>query len=293
VAPAASIEGHPIEVRRPVFRWDETPVHWVPGDPMAAHVGNALHLLFPTGERFFIEAVRQAASDVDDEALRAAIKPFIGQEAVHAKAHEVVLEHLADLGIDPGPYLGRLDRFFDIALRDKPDWPAWARRWRLHRRLAITAAIEHYTAVLGHWALTHDGLDHAGADPMMLDLFRWHAAEEIEHRALVFDVYQAVSGSYVTRALTMVGTTIGLLFAWLAGVRYFLANDPSLAGHRRPGWRAYRRAVRAGRAPGVGMILRSVPRYLRPSHHPSHESSTELGLAYLERSPAVRAARAS
>src|SRR5690606_4155510 len=43
------VEGHPIEVRRPRFDWDGKPAHWIPGDPMASHVGNALHLLFPTG----------------------------------------------------------------------------------------------------------------------------------------------------------------------------------------------------------------------------------------------------
>jgi uncharacterized protein len=290
-APDDHIDGHPIEVRRPRFEWEETPVHWVPGDPMAAHVGNALHLLFPAGERFFIDAVRDATPDVRAPELRAAIKPFIGQEAVHAKAHDAVLDHLHALGIDPSPYLRRLDRLFETALSDKEHWPAWARRWQLRRRLAVTAAIEHFTAVLGHWALTHDGLDEAGADPVMLDLFRWHAAEEVEHRALVFDVYQEVSGNYPLRAFTMIGVTVGLLAAWFAGVRFFLAVDPALQDGEKPGWREYRRAVRRERVPPVGYLLRSVPRYLRPGHHPSQECDTALGLAYLAESPAVRAGR--
>ena len=284
------VEGHPIEVRRPRFDWTGKPAHWIPGDPMASHVGNALHLLFPTGERFFMEAVRDAADQVDDPELQAAIKEFIKQEAWHAQAHDQVLRHLADTGIDPSGYIDRLERFFDIVLRDRPNWPSWTKGFQIKRRLAITAALEHFTAVLGHWALTADGLDEAGADPTMLDLFRWHAAEEVEHRALVYDVYDHVGGGYALRALAMLGTTAGLLVEWALGVRYFIRHDPQLDDGDRPGLRDYVRAARQGRVPSIGMLLRSVPRYLRPDHHPRDEADSELALAYLHRSPAVAAA---
>jgi len=143
--------------------------------------------------------------------------------------------------------------------------------------------------VLGHWALTADGLDEAGADETMLDLFRWHAAEEVEHRALVYDVYRHVGGGYPLRALAMLGTTVGLLVEWAAGVVYFIRRDPSLDQHDRPGIRAYVRAARRGRVPSLWMLLKSVPRYLRRDHHPRDEADAAVALAYLERSPAVRA----
>ena len=283
------VEGHPIEVRRPRFDWDGHAPQWIPGDPMASHVGNALHLLFPTGERFFMEAVRDAADQVTDPELQAAISEFIKQEAWHAQAHDQVLRHLDESGIDPSGYIERLERFFDFALRDRPSWPAWTQGWQLRRRLAITAALEHFTAVLGHWALTAEGLDEAGADSTMLDLFRWHASEEVEHRALVYDVYHDVGGGYALRAATMLGTTVGLLLEWALGVGYFLRHDPSLEGRRKPGLRAYLRASRQGRVPSIGTLLRSVPRYLRRDHHPRDEADSALALAYLERSPAVAA----
>lgn len=285
--PPGHVEGHPIEVRRPRFDWEGHPAHWIPEDPMASHVGNALHLLFPTGERFFIQAVRDAKPHVTDPKLAEAIDEFIKQEAWHAQAHDTVLRHLEDLGIDPSGYIDRLERFFDLVLRDRTSWPSWTRRWQLHRRLAITAALEHFTAVLGHWALTTDGLDRAGADETMLDLFRWHAAEEVEHRALVFDVYEHVGGGYPLRAAAMLGTTVGLLAEWALGVRYFFSHDPSLDD--KPRVRDYLRASRQGRVPGVGMLLRSVPRYLRRDHHPSEEADTALGLRYLQESPALNA----
>ncbi len=144
--------------------------------------------------------------------------------------------------------------------------------------------------MLGHWALTAEGLDEAGADETMLDLFRWHAAEEVEHRALVYDVYQHVGrqlrppGGHDARHHDRPPARVG-------GRRavYFLRHDPALEGPRRPGPLAYLKAVRRGRVPGIGTLLASVPRYLRRDHHPSDEGDAELALAYLRRSPAVAA----
>ncbi len=58
----------------------------------------------------------------------------------------------------------------------------------LIERLAIIAAVEHITAFLGDWVLNADGLDRAGIHPTMLDLLRWHGAEEVEHRSVAYDV---------------------------------------------------------------------------------------------------------
>lgn len=181
---------------------------------------NVLHLLLPEGERQFVKAVNEAVPMVDDPELSAAIKPFIQQEAWHAWAHQIVLDHLADQGIDTKPYTDRLKRWLS-ALGDKREgWPALLQRWWLYRRLADVAALEHFTAVLGQWVLQNRGLDYAGTDPVMLDLLRWHGAEEIEHRSLVYDVYQNVCGNYPLRALSMLTTAPQFMFWWLVGVRF-------------------------------------------------------------------------
>ena len=89
-------------------------LHWVPDDPFSTHMINVLHLLLPEGERHFIEAVLEASSLVDDPELEAAIKPFIQQESWHAWAHQVVLDHLAEQGIDTKPYTDRLGRLLSL-----------------------------------------------------------------------------------------------------------------------------------------------------------------------------------
>ena len=133
------------------------------------------------------------------------------------------------------------------------------------------------------------GLDYAGADPIMLDLLRWHGAEEIEHRSLIFDVYQNVCGSYPLRVLTMLYTGPQFLFWWLAGAWFLMAHDPTTDAKLR--WRDWLRAARQGRVPGPWFLMASTLRYLRPSHHPSTEASTQMALDYLASSPAARAAR--
>lgn len=35
----------PLKARKVSFSWDDTPLHWVPGDPFSTHTINVLHLL--------------------------------------------------------------------------------------------------------------------------------------------------------------------------------------------------------------------------------------------------------
>jgi uncharacterized protein len=284
-------DGHPKHRRMVRFDWSNTPVHWVPDDPFATHMMNVLHLLLPEGERHFIKAVLEASSLVDDPELEAAIKPFIQQESWHAWAHQVVLDHLAEQGIETAPYTDRLGRWLSILLGDPPKvFPPALQRWWLYRRLADVAALEHFTAMLGQWILQNRTLENAGTDPVMLDLLRWHGAEEVEHRSLVFDVYENVSGSYLIRALSMVTTTPLFVGWWIAGARYLMNADPTIDAKWR--WRDWLREAREGRLPGPWRLMVTMPlRYLRPGHHPSREADTQMAVDYLEYSPAARAAR--
>lgn len=289
---ARRVEGHP-NVRRMVrFDWSETPAHWIPDDPFASHVINVLHLLLPAGERWFIEVVARVRPEIDDPELQEAVRPFIQQESWHAQAHQYVLDALAAQGIDSRPYTDKLDRMFSgFVAASHPNWPPWAQRWMERRNLAAVSAIEHFTAVLGHWILTHHALDDDGADPQMLDLLRWHGAEEVEHRAVVFDVHAAVGGSWMQRVTTMLTVGPSLTLWWITGARFLIRHDPQWTGPG-PRWRDYFRAARQGHLPTFREIFGRLPNYIRPGYHPSQEFSTETALEYLAHSPAAKAAAA-
>lgn len=92
-----------LKARNVSFAWEDTPLHWVPGDPFATHTINVLHLLLPAGERWFVHVYKQVLPLIRDERLREDVIGFIGQEAMHSQAHDEVLPHLRELGLDPTP----------------------------------------------------------------------------------------------------------------------------------------------------------------------------------------------
>ncbi|MEU8471131.1 metal-dependent hydrolase [Streptomyces sp. NPDC029006] len=278
-----------LKARDVSFSWADTPLHWVPGDPFTAHTINVLHLLLPAGERWFVHVYKQALPLIRDDRLREDVVGFIGQEAMHSRAHDEVLPHLRAQGLDPTPYTAQVDWFFEKLLGDRSLPPGRPRRWWLLERLALITAIEHYTAFLGDWVLNAAELDRRGADPTMLDLLRWHGAEEVEHRSVAFDLFLHVDGGYRRRVRTWALAFSALVFLWQRGVRFFLENDPALVDGKAS-FREFRLRGRQGVLPATGDMLRSVPRYLSRAYHPSHECSTAQAVAYLAASPAALAA---
>jgi predicted metal-dependent hydrolase len=280
-----------LKARQVSFTWDRTPLHWLPDDPFTTHTINVLHLLLPAGERWFVHVYKQVLPRITDERLREDVIGFIGQEAMHSQAHDEVLPHLREQGLDPTPYTAQVDWFFEKLLGDRTLPPGRAREWWLLERVALIAAIEHYTAFLGDWVLNADELDRRGADPTMLDLLRWHGAEEVEHRSVAFELFMHLDGSYRRRARTWATAFTALVFMWQRGTRFFMENDPT-PGVGKPSFKAFHEGGKAGVLPSTGSMLRSIPRYLSRGYHPEQEGDTAQAVAYLASSPAASAAEA-
>jgi predicted metal-dependent hydrolase len=285
---------HAIRPRRVAFDWKRTPLHWIPGEPTATHVINVLHLLLPAGERWFVKVFKEALPLVTDEQLLRDVKGFMGQEATHSVQHAYVLEHLAEQQLDTAAYTRHVEWMFDVLLGERPPrgLPIRPREW-LRFRLSLIAAIEHFTAVLGDWVLDSEALDDVGADEVMLDLLRWHGAEEVEHRAVAFDMYQHAGGKgavrYLRRVEGMAFAWPALFYLWVAGARYLMRHDPQL-DRGRYRFRDHRAAARRGLLPSWASLNAAMPRYLRRSYHPSQEGSLRRAVEYLAVSPAARAA---
>ena len=285
-----------IKPRRVTFDWKQTPLHWIPGEPTATHVVNVLHLLLPAGERWFVKVFKEALPLVTDEQLLKDVKGFMGQEATHSVQHAYVLEHLAEQNLDTTAYTRHVEWMFDVLLGERPPFgiPVPRREW-LRFRLSLIAAIEHFTAILGAWVLEAGALDEAGTDEVMLDLLRWHGAEEVEHRAVAFDMYQHAGGTgilrYVRRAEGMAFAWPTLVYLWIVGARFLLRHDPQLARGRYR-LKDHRAAARRGLLPSWASLNAAMPRYLRRSYHPSQEGSLRRAVEYLAASPAATAAAA-
>ena len=256
-----------LHVRRFDPDFSDLPVHWYDGDPMLTHAVNALNLVFPDGERFFVRSVRAFADRVQDPALQADVKAFIGQEAQHGFAHSKQIEVLEAQGFQVRDWLAsyRLWAFGRIERRTP-------RRWRL----AATVALEHLTASFAAFALEERFLD--AAHPGMRDLLLWHAAEELEYRAVAFEVHRAAGGGYVERLIGM-GIALGSLAVfWRGATVHLIRQDTSLD---RKTVRARRRALKAQGRGRWSMMKRSLGPYLRPDFHPLAAHDDAPAVAYL------------
>lgn len=277
------------------FDWGALPLRWIPDEAIASAFINVLHILLPEGERFFVKVFSEALPLIRDERLREEVLGFIGQEGIHASSHQGVQDYFATQGVDTRGYVREVEHLFRSLLADRGLTGRRQEEW-LIERLALVAGIEHMTAFLGDWVLNASGLDAAGADPRMLDLLRWHGAEEVEHRRVAYDVYQHLDGRYLRRVRTYALACVGLVYLWARGTQVLLAHDPAAAERSgrsvrlRP-WSLIRTA-RRGLTPGYLRMIRSLARYLAPGYDPGNEGCTEQAVAYLAQSPAALAAAA-
>jgi predicted metal-dependent hydrolase len=272
-----------MEVRNLGFAVDaaRVPRHWHGGRKSVTTFFDALSTFFPAGERFFIASVRAYKDRVKDERLLEEVRVFCGQEGVHSREHARYNAMLADQGYPVEELERRVERLLAFVAKRAPK----------RRKLAITCALEHYTALMGHLMLGEArALD--GADPTMASLWRWHAAEENEHKAVAYDVYQSVGGFYAERAVVMlVASTV----FWAKVIEHqarMMATDGTARSARE--WLALVRYLFVE----PGALRPMFPLYLqyfRPSFHPRDIDATALLEAWRrehERTPAgaVRAA---
>lgn len=281
-------EAHVIHARNVKFDWSEIPLHYVPDEPFVTQFWNVMHLIVPIGEQIMAGCVADALPYITDERLREEAIGFIGQEQMHATSHGSYHDTLASHGIDPGPVVDNTGQMLRFMFGNHGLKGAAKKRW-LMERLAFFAGMEHFTAVVGQWLLYAESLDEAGTHPMMLDLLRWHGAEEVEHRNVLFDVYMHLDGSYSRRARTAFIGSAGLFASWMLAVNNLMRQDPS---HRW--WRPWPvqmvSAMRRGLMPSGSIMVTELLPYLRPGFHPSQMGTLDKAVQYLATSPAALAA---
>lgn len=191
---------------------------------------NAMSITFPLGEKFFIDSVRNFADQIDDPKLQEEIRGFCGQEGFHRREHERYNQTMCELrGYDLEYLEGRLNKNIE---RSKSYFSKL-------EQLATTAAFEHITAIMAESALSPDNPMSDGVDLDMKKLWDWHAAEEMEHKSVAFDVYRAVGGTEKLRKRALRQATIFLAIDVLVGVVHMLRRDKKFWNFRvwAEGWK--------------------------------------------------------
>jgi uncharacterized protein len=248
----------------------DVPLGWYDDDVDLSMFWDALSAAFPEGEKFFVRSVREHRDRIHDVELLARIDAFIGQEAAHGTAHRA-MNRAVERRL---PSARRIDRQLRWVLE-----VAAPRVFDARKRLAVTCALEHFTALLAA-QLLEDERHRAAIDSRLTALWLWHAYEEVEHEDVAFDVYVAAGGTaFERRAMMALTTALFLLF-----MIYFyalLAVDAGRA-HRPSTW------VRVARFLWVrpGLTRRLIPDYLayyRRDFHPAQKESGPILERWRER----------
>lgn len=140
----SAITTRTITTRRPQFDFGDglAQRHFVQGDLLTSHLVALLSGIIPEGERFVVDAVKQYRSRIEDPDLRKQANAFVGQETMHQREHERLNEVLRAMG-----YPTRFVHRTGVLLR-------WiGHRFPARTQLAVTAAIEHWTAVIAEHSL--------------------------------------------------------------------------------------------------------------------------------------------
>src|SRR3569833_836931 len=179
---------------------------WKGGDPVATAFYNSLSMVFPVGETLFIDSVRHYRDWVPPE-MRPCIDAFIKQEAVHSREHAYFNKQVRDAGYDSTAIEAETTEWRQVWQRNPP-----------HINLAITVGLEHLRAIVS-LALLKSDRHFKHESPESTRLWRWHSIEELEHKAVAYDTFLAV-----TRDLSRIGRWKFRCLVFLVVSRNFLAD---------------------------------------------------------------------
>lgn len=266
------------KTRRISFRFDESDSgerYFANDDIVLSHTAAFLSALFPPWEDLFVRSVRRYSDKLTDPDLKKRAAGFIGQETTHALHHRELNEQLSEMGYPTAWFsfllaaTERTEVFLDAQFPD-PD------RLRLlrHLLLAFAAGSEHFTAVLAEHVLSRPKLQSMMSDPEVKNLLNWHAIEEIEHKSVAFDVYQAVGGSERMRiGMMRILAPLTLPFIVLSSWASIALTDK--VGRRQP-LRVLRETVRMVRGPLFHGFYAAMKPYKRKGFHPDDIDTNAL-----------------
>jgi predicted metal-dependent hydrolase len=204
-------------VRSPKFDFSNVRPHWSPcwefaqrynaGSTVPAHI-----------EPYLVKVMVKAKAALDPKniELHRDLGIFIKQEMQHCKMHIAFNKKLHESGYEgmipfEEAYAADYQRFLESrSLRFNL---AYSEGFEAMSSIAVTAFFEHFDEFL------------EGADPEAVELWKWHLAEEYEHRTVAHDVYHALSG------MNPVFTYFYRLYGFFYAVRHISKHTDQLAAY--------------------------------------------------------------
>lgn len=251
-----------IKPQRMGFEFDEkNPRYWLDNSYILSHTMNALSVLFPQGEQFFVDSVRYFRDQITDPKMKEEVRGFIGQEAMHSLEHIAMNQHVRDQGMP----VEELEKQLSVVL-------GIAKKLPKRHQLAITCGLEHLTAMMADMLLERNDIREDMHESMQ-PIWVWHAIEETEHKAVTFDVFQEVGGTYAERAFYLAFSTAMLGVVASAFTAQMMIKDPkhfSLKDTAKGMWRMW------GKNGAFSSLIPTWLEYFKPGFHPWDHDNSEL-----------------
>ena len=245
-------DGIVVQPRRFEFRdLESVPQYWFAENPIITHIENAFSILIPPGERFFIRSVRNYEDRATDPESEGLIRAFIQQEGLHTRAHNEFNDSLKRFGVDVEREIAYANRVFTWLQKVLPK----------KVQLGATAFMEHLTATGAHM-LFMEPVVAESMHPEMVRFWRWHAVEELEHKAVAFDLFRAVGGGYLLRIFSAIAAVLLLALPFNRIARRMIKEDPTAITP------AMRQQTRDLNRKVMRPQLRMIAQYFKPGFHP-------------------------
>lgn len=174
--------------RNPRLSFENALPHWAP-DHAFAQITNAGSTSLPYVETYLNKVMARAAQVIRNPRLQRDIALFCAQEGNHYRQHRLFNRLL----YARYPGLPALESALER------DYQAQLERLSLQANAAYCEGFECLGII--HAEFFFERVDDllAGADLRLVKLWKWHLAEEFEHRTVCYDVHYALGGGYFTR----------------------------------------------------------------------------------------------
>lgn len=225
-----------IAVRRMAFDFpQDMDLVFIPGDPIRSYALVGTWLALPYLEPYLIRTIQAATSKVADPVLLDEMKRFCAQEGQHYRQHARANDVIRARNPAYAPLVA-----LEAALQ--ADFERFTATKSLRFNLAYAEGFEAMTAAMARTMIDLGLFE--GAHPLA-KLTLWHLMEELEHRTVAFDAYEAAAGGYLYRLVVGVWAQWHFL-SWMGRMSKVMlqADAEMLAPYRRPEMEARRRAMR-------------------------------------------------
>ena len=248
-----------MKVREIDIDFSEAKLHWTPEDPEFALFWNATSTFLPYLEPFLNRTVRAAIDLLPEDAtqLRDDCKTFIAQEGRHYRNHEKLNEFLRRSG------------YPDLARREagmKADYKRYHETKGHKYCMGYAEGFETLGPIIACFFLeAARELEKASVDDPTADLWRWHLAEEYEHRHVANYAFHSVYKSYWYRLWGICYSAPHML-GYMLGTGLYMIREDRRTGRIKDPWRS--------RVRFASMVLRLfaylLPRVVK-SLHPKYD----------------------